>query len=79
MKRITVALSEDLANTVDREANRTGDSVSAIVRRALHALLGGGVEKKKPAFIALGQSGTHDTSRRVDELLHEQSCDAGNR
>jgi hypothetical protein len=74
MKRTTIAITDDLALALEIEAKRTGESVSAIARRALEEHLGtapGG--RRKLGFAALGRSsdGITDAARRMDELLEE--------
>jgi hypothetical protein len=74
MKRTTIAITDDLALALEVEAKRTGESVSAIARRALEEHLGtapGG--RRKLGFAALGRSsdGITNAAERMDELLEE--------
>ena len=72
MKRVTVAMSEGLAVALRAEAQRRGESVSAIARRALAEHLGtapGG--RRKLGFAALGSSGKNSVAQDMEELLAE--------
>jgi Arc/MetJ family transcription regulator len=72
MKRTTIAITDDLALALEVEAKRTGESVSAIARRALEEHLGtesGG--RRKLGFAALGASGKNSVGRDMEELLEE--------
>lgn len=73
MKRITVSLPESLAGVVVREAERTGRSVSELVRTVLSKGLGlGGDEVRRVPFATLGRSGHQDTARRAEEILEQE-------
>jgi len=72
MKRTTIAITDDLALALEVEAKRTGESVSAIARRALEEHLGtapGG--RRRLGFAALGSSGKNTVGRDMEELLEE--------
>ena len=68
MTRTTIALPDELARVVAREARRRGSSVSALAREALadHLGLAGG---KRPPFAALGRSGHRHTARDAEKIL----------
>ena len=70
MTRITISVPDDLAAVLTREARRRGETVSAVVRRALHELLhkAGGSRRKLP-FEALGRSGRKHTARDAEKIL----------
>lgn len=73
MKRTTLALPDDLAQALDREARRRQCSVSEVVRQALSAQLGFGSEQPRDLpFIALGNSGYRHTARDAEEILSEE-------
>lgn len=73
MTRITITLPEDLAGILSHEARRRGEPVSAIVREALRALLGGaqGAARKLP-FAGLGRSGRKHTARDAEKILKRE-------
>jgi predicted transcriptional regulator len=75
MKRTTVSLPDDLAQSLSREARRRDVSASQLTREALRAHLG--LQPGHPrtlAFAALGRSGHANTARDMEELL-EQAWD----
>jgi hypothetical protein len=47
--RITLRLDDDLATLLDRERERTGESLSAVVNRLLRRGLGRSVRRPRPA------------------------------
>ena len=71
MKRITISLPEELGSAVEREAHRRRVPVSQVIRERLEAKWETGSKRKIP-FAAVGRSGTHDTARRVDEILAQE-------
>jgi hypothetical protein len=81
MKRTTVSLPDDLAQSLRREARRRDVSVSEVTREALQAHLG--LEpghRRKLSFAALGRSGRASTARDMEELLeHEWNDDPRDR
>lgn len=81
MKRTTVSLPDDLAQSLRREARRREVSASELTREALQAHLG--LEPGRPrtlAFAALGHSGQRSTAREMEQLLeHEWNDDARDR
>ena len=70
MKRTTIALSDELARLVVREAKRRDTSVSEIVRGALARHLGvtPGEVRALP-FAGLGGSGHRRTARDAEKIL----------
>ncbi len=72
MKRTTIAITDDLALALEVEAKRTGNSVSAIARRALeeHLSITKG-HPRKLGFAALAGSGPSNTGERIEALLEE--------
>jgi predicted transcriptional regulator len=79
MQRTTLSLPDDVVAALKREARRRDTSVSEIAREALiqHFRLADTGPRKLP-FVALGRSGFHDTSERIDEILEEawgRACD----
>jgi predicted transcriptional regulator len=80
MKRTTIRLPDELAQDVEREAQRRHVSLSEIVREALNDHLDRPVASMLP-FVGIGRSGTHDTARRAEEILtrhpvRPSHCDA---
>jgi predicted transcriptional regulator len=78
MKRTTLALPDDLADALVREARRRSTSASAIARDALakHLQLVP-TEARSLPFAALGRSGHHSTGRDMEELLAREWADRG--
>ena len=77
MKRTTISLPDDLAAALERETRRRHTSASAVAREALSRYLGlseDGEPRKLP-FAALGRSGRHDTSEKVEEILARDWAD----
>jgi Arc/MetJ-type ribon-helix-helix transcriptional regulator len=73
MKRTTISLPDNLAQALDREAQRQRSSVSAVTRTALARHLGlveG--EPRKLGFADLGRSGHRTTGRDMEELLEQE-------
>jgi len=80
VKRTSIALPDDLAACLDREAQRTGTSASDIARRALAAYLGlNETQPRRLPFAALGSSGFQHTARDVEEILAAEWDHAGDR
>jgi len=78
MKRTTISLPDDLAEDVEREAQRRRVSISTVTRDALREHI------EKPAvnhlpFIGIARSGHHDTARRAEEILAREWGDARSR
>jgi Arc/MetJ-type ribon-helix-helix transcriptional regulator len=78
MKRTTISLPSDLAQDVEREAQRRRVSISEVARDALREHM------QRPqanplAFIGIGRSGQHDTARRAEEILAREWGDARGR
>lgn len=69
MKRTTVVLPDDLYQLMERERRRRDVSVATIMREALAAYLGVTEEPRHIPFAGIGDSGHHDTGRRVREIL----------
>ncbi len=68
-ERTTVTLPTELARRLRTEARAHARPVSAIVREALEAYLGGQPAPELPSFAGVGESGIPDLSERVEELL----------
>lgn len=68
-ERTTVTLPVELARRLRTQARATERPVSAIVREALEAYLGGQPAPELPSFTGVGDSGRTDLSERVEELL----------
>ena len=73
MKRTTISLPDDLAQSVQREARRREMSTSELTRQALQAHLGlqPGHPRTLP-FAAIGRSGHADTARNMEDLLEQE-------
>jgi hypothetical protein len=78
MKRITISLPDELGSAVEREARRRRIPVSQVIRERLEAKWETGPKRRIP-FAAIGRSGTHDTARRVDEILANEWAAKGDR
>jgi len=74
MRRTTISLPDELAQALEREARRHGNSASSIVRAALSDYLefGGAVERRKLPFSAVGHSGHRTTARGMEELIADE-------
>lgn len=73
MKRTTIILPERLAILVDRERRRLDVSTAHLIRRALEVYFDlDGANSKALPFIGIGASGSHDTARRIDEMLSQE-------
>jgi hypothetical protein len=73
MTRTAIALPEELAVVLAREAKRRDTSVSAVVREALAAHLGlTRTTRRRLAFVALGRSGRRRTARDAETLLRRE-------
>lgn len=73
MKRITISLPDDLAQALNREAQRRHASASEVTRTALARHLG--LVQHQPrelAFADLGRSGHHTTARDMEQLLEQE-------
>ena len=80
MKRTTISLPDDLAQALDREAQRRRASASEVARAALAEHLGlvqG--EPRRLAFADLGGSGHLTTARDMEELLEQEWDDVSSR
>jgi hypothetical protein len=73
MQRTTLSLPDEVLRALKREARRRDTSVSEVARDVLmkHFGLGDGGPRELP-FVALGRSGYHDTSERIEEILDEE-------
>jgi len=72
MTRTTIALPDDLAMALAREAKRRDTSVSEIVREAVTAHLGLAAAEQRLGFVAVGRSGTRKTARKAEAILARQ-------
>jgi len=75
MRRTTVSLPDDLAQAVEREANRRRTSVSEVVRTALAVHLHQEPRRHIP-FAGIGHSGHRPTARDMEEILDREWGDA---
>ncbi|HXF71890.1 MAG TPA: ribbon-helix-helix protein, CopG family [Actinomycetota bacterium] len=71
MRRVTVALPDELAARLEEVARLNRSSISAVVRRALEVHLGLGGRRLIGA--KAGRSGHRDTARRIEEILRAAS------
>jgi Arc/MetJ-type ribon-helix-helix transcriptional regulator len=78
MRRTTISLPEDLAQEIEREAQRRRVSLSEVARDALREHLDGQTAGGLP-FVGIGRSGTADTARRAEEILAHEWGDARRR
>lgn len=78
MKRTTISLPGDLAQDVEREAQRRRISVAEVTREALREHIQRPAADRLP-FIGVGRSGRHDTARRAEEILAREWGDASGR
>jgi hypothetical protein len=69
MKRTSLFLDAKLLDNLRRAADRRGVSVASLVREAVAAYLAPSPAGALPSFAAKFDSGTSDTSARVDDLL----------
>jgi Arc/MetJ-type ribon-helix-helix transcriptional regulator len=73
MKRTTIALPDDIAAALDREAHRRRASVSEVARTALAQHLGlSGDQPRALPFAELGRSGHRTTARDMETLLEQE-------
>ena len=73
MKRTSLSLPDDLAVALDREARRTGTTVSAVARDAISSHLGlSGSTTRTLGFAAVGRSDSHTTARGLEDLLDKE-------
>lgn len=72
MKRTTVKLPDDLDARLRHEAARRQSTVAEITREAIEIHLGGRARRKLIAAKA-GRSGSHDTARRIEEIIREET------
>jgi hypothetical protein len=79
MKRTTVVLPDDLYHLMERERRKRDVSAATIMREALAAYLGATDEPRHIPFAGIGDSGHHDTGRRIREILREESGHARDR
>ncbi|HXD55583.1 MAG TPA: CopG family transcriptional regulator [Solirubrobacteraceae bacterium] len=80
MKRTTVSLPDDLAQALQREAQRRRSSASEVTRTALAAHLG--LDEARPrelGFADLGGSGRSTTARDMEQLLEQEWDDVTGR
>jgi Arc/MetJ-type ribon-helix-helix transcriptional regulator len=80
MKRTTISLPDDLAQALEREAQRRRSSASEVTRRALieHLGLGPGGTRHL-GFAELGRSGRRTTARDMEQLLEQEWDDVPGR
>lgn len=71
--RITISLPNDLARIVGREAKRRGESVSALVRKAVEAYLTSDESTRRELpFVGIGHSGKKHTARNAEQILERE-------
>jgi hypothetical protein len=80
MKRTTISLSDDLAQALNREAQKRHASVSEVTRTALAQYFGlvEGKPRELP-FADLGRSGHRSTARDMEQLLEQEWNDVSGR
>ena len=74
MKRTTIAITDELAIALEAEAQRRGESVSAVVREALEEHLPASARNRRVLpFAAVGSSGDgpSDVASNIDEYLEK--------
>jgi hypothetical protein len=69
MKRITIVVPDELNALLQEERRRRDVPAAEVVRDALEAYLVKKDEPRRLSFAALGRSGRHDISERVEEIL----------
>ena len=73
MMRTTISLPDDLAQALNREAQRRHTSASEVTRTALAQHLGlAASEPRTLAFADLGHSGHDTTARDIEQLLEQE-------
>jgi hypothetical protein len=72
MTRTTIALPDELAVLLAREARRRETSVSEVVRRALSQHLGLTGSQRRLGFVAVGRSGRRHTARDAEAILAKE-------
>jgi predicted transcriptional regulator len=73
MKRTTISLPDDLAQALNREAQRRHASASEVTRAALAQHLGLVQDQPRELpFADLGRSGHHTTARDMEQLLEQE-------
>jgi Arc/MetJ-type ribon-helix-helix transcriptional regulator len=73
MKRTTLSLPDDLAQALDREAQRQRSSASEITRAALARHLGLSADHARELpFAGLGHSGQRMTARDMEKFLERE-------
>ncbi len=70
MKRTTIKLPDELDLRLRHEARRRGITVSELTRQAIADHLGG--PKRRLLAAAVGRSGRHDVSERIEAILCEE-------
>lgn len=77
MKRTTISLPEDLAALLEREAERRGTSVSAVIRESVReALLGRSDRPREIPWAGILDDPEMPHGADVDEALKESWADA---
>jgi metal-responsive CopG/Arc/MetJ family transcriptional regulator len=79
MRRTTISIPDELADALEREANRRRIPVSQLAREAIEKQLGRSDEPRSLPFVGLGRSGHRHTARDLDEILASEWVDAGDR
>ena len=73
MKRTTIALTDEIAAALAREARRRDRSASEIAREALARYLGLVTDgSRQLPFASLGASGSRTTGREMEALLDQE-------
>ena len=71
MKRTTVKLPNELDARLRHEAARRGITIGEVTREAIEAHLGHG--KRRLIAAKAGRSGSHDTARRIEDIIRQES------
>lgn len=71
MKRTTIKLPDDLDAKLRHEAERRQTTISDITREAIEVHLGS-VARRKLIAAKAGRSGSHDTARRIEEIIRRE-------
>jgi plasmid stability protein len=72
MRRMTVSLPDDLQAQLGQEAARRGLTVSALIREALEAHLGGTARRRRLEAAGAGRSGVGSNAARIGEIIETE-------
>jgi predicted transcriptional regulator len=80
MRRTTISLPDDLAQALEREAQRRHASASEVARTALAQHLGlTQDEPRELAFADVGRSGHRATAKEMEQLIEQEWNDVPRR